>query len=228
VLPGIQLNRTPAGIIDVPCSCTPKETVEAAADANAIASFGRRVSWATSPRIRTSRPYTCRCSARESQFSPQRHPFPRLRRCNRGARCQWSCAKYPRPFRRGKPRPSGPGIMPTYHGRHVVATRPGLPSSPDQHQTRSTQSVRPSSSCNDHLSMQLTANLDYQVTWRGPWFGFPCERCLLSQLPPLPSAPSAFPRHHTFVNSAAPTDAHQQSIDEPPHPCLAAAAHLIN
>jgi len=51
-------------------------------------------------------------------------------------------------------------IMHTYHGRHVVATRPGLPSIFRCHQTSVRYGVRrtsrPAPPCNDHLSMQST------------------------------------------------------------------------
>jgi hypothetical protein len=83
-------------------------------------------SWANSPRICSPRASTCRCLNRKSILSSS-SSIASVCKCNRGLRCQLSCAKYPissLPISGGNP--NGPGIiMHTYHGRHVVATRPG-------------------------------------------------------------------------------------------------------
>jgi hypothetical protein len=43
--------------------------------------------------------------------------------------------------------------------------------------------------CNDHLSISLTYNHDYKVTWSRPGIGFPCERAArcLSSPPSIPT-----------------------------------------
>lgn len=91
-------------------------------------------------------------------------------KCNRGLRCQLSCAKYQHHIPTPGGNPMAPGIiMPTYHGRHVVATRPGLPPSSDAIGTRGTKRLsRPSPPatiicrCNQHTTTGC------QVTWSRP------------------------------------------------------------
>lgn len=107
--------------------------------------FARRGSWANSPGPH-SQPSSLHVSApyKEVNSLLRRHQLPQVCKCNRGLRCQLSCAKYPHPipshpiphiplipsqFPGGNP--MVPGIMHTYHARHVVATRPGLPPSSD-------------------------------------------------------------------------------------------------
>jgi len=45
--------------------------------------------------------------------------------------------------------------------------------------------------CNDHLSISLTYNHDYKVTWSRPGIGFPCEglRVVSARPPPSPQTP---------------------------------------
>lgn len=98
-----------------------------------------------------------------------------------------------------------PGIMHTYHARHVVATRPGLP---------------PSS---DAVGAEYGGHLPRATIILGLDSASHVKGALMSHLTPL-----HFPGHHTFSSHQLPLTLTTAQLMNPHVGRLAAAPHLIN
>jgi hypothetical protein len=179
--PGIQLIRhpLPQPLSTFQCSRPPKRTIEAAPDTKPIASIRPtwelgKLTWSAFAALEPPRVG----AVQEVNSLLRRHQLPQVCKCNRGLRCQLSCAKYPHPIPSHPSHPSHPIPIPwrqpdgpRHHAYVSRSPRCGHKTWPPSiFRCRRSRVRRASPSCNDHLSMQLTPahNLGSQVTWSGP------------------------------------------------------------